>query len=99
MWHQRRRAVSTNCETITLTFVEIDRSNEGSRWVHTPNKHAEWIISRLLTKVAVVEYHKGQCAGCGLPNLMSYIVFACRNTVRAPRLVWIVSEVMLGDNI
>ena len=61
-----------------------DRSKEGSRWVHTRNGHAECIIARLLTKVAVVEYHEGQCAGCRLPFLMSYIVLACRNAVWAP---------------
>ena len=30
---------------------------------------------------------------------MSYIVLACRYTMRAPRLVWQVSEVMPGDDI
>ena len=67
-------AESTNCVTIMLTLVVTDPSKEGSRWVHTPKEHAEWIIARLLTKVAVVEDHEGQCAGCRLPFLMSYIV-------------------------
>ena len=38
-------ATSANCVTIMLTLVVTDRSKEGSRWVHTPNEHAEWIIA------------------------------------------------------